>query len=231
MLLTPLTAEPVAGVGMANVSLLRLDRMGGMAPGNKQFKLQGWLGAARKQGIRRLVSFGGSWSNHLHALAATGDEQGLETVGLVRADDAAADTPMIADARSWGMEIVRLGRGEYRRRNEQAYLEQLRARFGPCLVIPEGGAGAEGAAGCRGIALLLAQHAPDARRVLLPVGTGTTLAGLVSGLEMDTELIGVAALKGAADLRAGSAPRCQAIPSQLSTGVFSTKTIAAASPG
>ncbi|MCB1846441.1 MAG: pyridoxal-phosphate dependent enzyme [Halieaceae bacterium] len=199
-LLTSLDPRPVAGVSMANVSLLRLDLTGGLAPGNKHFKLRHSLLAAQCQGIRRLVSFGGPWSNHLHALAAVGREQGLETVGLVRGADAGAESAMLADARAWGMRIVRVERSEFRRRNEPAYLREVATRFGPCLVVPEGGSGSAGVRGCQDIAGLLRQLAPQARRIVLPVGTGTTLAGVVAGLDRSCEVIGVAALKGAVDL-------------------------------
>jgi 1-aminocyclopropane-1-carboxylate deaminase len=199
-LLTSLSKRPVAGVSLANVSVLRLDLTGGLAPGNKHFKLRASLDAARRQGIRRLVSFGGPWSNHLHALAAVGQVQGLETIGLVRGEEAEGDSAMLADARRWGMRIVRVDRSEFRRRNEPAYLREVASRFGPCLVIPEGGSGAQGVRGCRGIADLLQRVAPQARRILLPVGTGTTLAGLVAGLDSSCEVVGVSALKGAADL-------------------------------
>lgn len=199
-LLTSLDDRPVAGLSMANVALLRLDLTGGLAPGNKHFKLRGNLAAARRRGIRRLISFGGAWSNHLHALAAAGREQGFTTVGIVRGDEPLPDTPTLADARAWGMDILRVSRAEYRRRNEPDYLEQVAARFAPCLVIPEGGAGSTGVAGCREIGRLLRELAPDARHVVVPVGTGTTLAGLLAELDVHHEVTGVSALKGAVDL-------------------------------
>ena len=199
-LLSPLTDTPVAGVNMASVALLRLDRTGGLAPGNKHFKLRGSIATARRQGLGRLVSFGGAWSNHLHALAAVGKEQGFATVGIVRGDEDAAESAMLRDARKWGMQLLKVSRAEYRRRHQPAYLDQLRARFAPCLVLPEGGANAAGVRGSMAIAELLREVAPALRRVVLPVGTGTTLAGIAAGLDGSYELVGVAALKGAADL-------------------------------
>ena len=199
-MLTHLSDQPVAGVAMGNVALLRLDAMGGLAPGNKHFKLMGNLRTASGRGVRRLLSFGGAWSNHLHALAALGAEQGMATVGIVRGDDDTSESAMLTDARGWGMRIIKVSRAEYRQRYDPAYLEQLARQFAPCMLIPEGGANPEGVRGCRAIAQLLLEQAPAARRVLLPVGTGTTLAGLVAGLDSDWEVIGVAALKGAADL-------------------------------
>jgi 1-aminocyclopropane-1-carboxylate deaminase len=198
--LTRLTDEPVAGVAMGNVSLLRLDTGGGLAPGNKHFKLTGNLAEARRLGIGRLVSFGGPWSNHLHALAAVGAEQGFATVGIVRGDEDTGESPMLADARGWGMQVVRVSRAAYRQRLDPDYLCQLRGRFAPCLLIPEGGANEAGVRGCMAIAERLKAEAPGFHRVLLPVGTGTTLAGVVAGLGSDCEVFGVSALRGAADL-------------------------------
>ena len=185
---------------MGNVSLLRLDSGGGLAPGNKYFKLIGNLAEAKRNGVNRLVSFGGAWSNHLHALAAVGAEQGFATVGIIRGDEDAADTAMIADARAWGMQIVRVSRTEYRRRLEPAYLADIQQRFAPCMVVPEGGSNRAGVRGCAAIADLVRTHSPAARHILLPVGTGTTLAGLAAGLDSTYEVTGIAALKGAVDL-------------------------------
>jgi len=198
--LTQLTEAPVMCTSMHNVSLLRLDQTGGLAPGNKHFKLMGNLAEARRLGVNRLVSFGGAWSNHLHALAAVGREQGFETIGIVRGDDDVAETAMLADARGWGMKIVKVSRAEYRRRFEESYLDEARSRFAPCLLIPEGGANIEGVRGCMAIADLVKTAAPAMRRLVVSVGTGTTLAGLVAGLGHAYNITGVSALKAATDL-------------------------------
>lgn len=200
-LLYPLDPTPIGGVSMANVSLLRLDKTGGLAPGNKWFKLQGNLAQAREMGIRRLVSFGGAWSNHLHALAAVGREHGYETIGIVRGECGPPESAMLADSRSWGMRIVKVSRSEYRQRNDPDYLKRLQEQFAPCLVIPEGGANTTGASGCMAIAELVKAVAPGPARVLLAVGTGTTLAGVVAGLgNGGYQVVGISALKGAGDL-------------------------------
>jgi 1-aminocyclopropane-1-carboxylate deaminase len=196
----PLDDTPVLGVSLCNVSLLRLDQTGGPAPGNKSFKLAQYLGEARRLGIPRLVSFGGVWSNHLHALAAAGQHHGFDTIGIVRGDECGADTAMLLDARRCGMRLLPVSRAEYRQRHTVAYHQQLLAQFGPCLLIPEGGASVLGASGCAAIAELIREHAPLARKIVVPVGTGTTLAGLVAGLDARCDLFGVSALKGAFDL-------------------------------
>ena len=182
---------------MGCVSLLRLDLTGGLAPGNKHFKLQGNLSLAREGGLSRILSFGGPWSNHLHALAALGYEQGFETIGIVRGEGASTPSAMLVDARDWGMQLVHVSRTDYRQRNEPEYLESLQNRFGPCLIVPEGGANRAGVEGCRDISTLITAGEDVIDRVVLPVGTGTTLAGLVLGLPKATEVLGISVLKGA----------------------------------
>ena len=214
-LLTRLGPAPVLGTSMANVQLLRLDQQDQLAPGNKWYKLRNSLALAQQRGLRRLVSFGGAWSNHLHALAAVGYVHGFSTVGIVRGEEEEADSAMIADARAWGMEIIRVSRTEYRRRNQPEYLQAVERRFAPCLVIPEGGANEEGARGCMEIASLVRRHAPAVRRVVLPVGTGTTLAGIAAGLGEGYQVLGVSALKGARDLEDRVHAALRACPQEI----------------
>jgi len=183
----------------ADVICLRLDLLDQEAPGNKLFKLQGYLNQAAAQGVRRIVSFGGAWSNHLHALAAVGRSHNIETVGLVRGELHQQLTPMLADAQAMGMHLVPVTRAEYRRKDEPEYLDAIAATYGPCLVVPEGGAGLSGLEGCLALADLLQTCPTVGGQVVLGVGTGTTLAGLVAGLEGAREVIGVSALKGADD--------------------------------
>jgi len=195
--LQKLASIPIGGVDMGSVHVLRLDLTGDVAPGNKWFKLQRYLAFARARGVRRLVSFGGPWSNHLHALAAVGRQEGFETIGIVRGE---TSTAMLEDAAVWGMHIQTVTREAYRRRNDPAWLAEVTSRFDPCLVIPEGGAGPEGARGCLAIGRMVREQVPPPARVVLAVGTGTTLAGVAAGLGGGYQVTGVAALKGAAGL-------------------------------
>ena len=185
---------------MGNVSLLRLDKTGGPAPGNKSFKLAVFIAQAKEQGVSQLVSFGGAWSNHLHALAALGCQHGIQTIGIVRGEEGERETAMLFDARRWGMQIVRMSRQEYRKRNDPQFQQQLAARYAPCLLIPEGGDSSTGARGCMAIAQLIREESIHARHIVIPVGTGTTLAGIAAGLDESYALTGISALKGAGDL-------------------------------
>ena len=153
-------------------------------------------------GQRRVLSFGGAWSNHLHALAATGRAAGLETVGVIRGERPPTLSPTLADAAGWGMQLHFVSRSDYRRRRDPGYVAALARQLQVEQVIPEGGAGLLGVAGCAPLAELIAARFPQGARVVLGVGTGTTHAGLVAALPASFQLDGIVALRGDGSLEA-----------------------------
>lgn len=185
------------------VSIWRLDALDAAASGNKLFKLDENLQAARRQEHSCILSFGGAFSNHIHALALAGRAAGFETVGVIRGEPSARINPTLRDAAAAGMQLHFVDRATYRELTQKALdnkdlLEGLLQRFGPCYVVPEGGANRLGVLGCRALGDAVARmpQAPDV--VVLPTATGSTLAGLVAGLENRTQVLGVAVLKGGA---------------------------------
>lgn len=184
------------GLALDNVTVLRLDRSGGVAPGNKQYKLAPHLAAMAAAGHRRVLSFGGAWSNHLHALAATGRAAGLETVGVIRGERPPRLSPTLADATAWGMQLHFVSRSDYRRRFDLRYVAELSRQLQADHVIPEGGAGSLAVAGCAPMAELIAARFPQGARVVVAVGTGTTLAGLAAALPGTFHVDGIVALRG-----------------------------------
>lgn len=187
------------GQSLGGVQVLRLDRCHPLAGGNKWFKLRLPLERACAQGHQRLLSFGGPWSNHLHALAAFGASAGFATIGVVRGDATAEPTATLRDCAARGMTLVHLSRGDYRRRHEPAFQQALLDRHGPAALIPEGGDCADGARGCLPIGRAIATACPRGATVVLPAGTGTTLAGVAAALGPAYTLLGISALKGALD--------------------------------
>ncbi len=180
--------------------MLRLDRSGGVAPGNKQFKLAPHLAAIAAAGHRRVLSFGGAWSNHLHALAAVAQAAGLESVGVIRGERPQTLSPTLADAAAWGMQLHFVSRGEYRRREDPGYVATLSRQLRADYVIAEGGAGPLGVAGCRPLAELIEGRLPQGARIVVAVGTGTTLAGLAAALPPRFSIAGIVALRGDGEL-------------------------------
>lgn len=178
----------------------REDLLHPQLSGNKFYKLYYTLQRARQQGITRLLSFGGAYSNHIHALAAAGALFDFETVGIIRGSPGAYPSPTLADAARWGMRLQHVSRADYRRRYDAGYWAELQAQWGACLIIPEGGSHADGVSGARAIAAALNPVAYDL--LCLPCATGTTLAGMISAARPQIRIQGYCVLKGMQTLAA-----------------------------
>lgn len=180
----------------AGVQLLikRLDQVHPAISGNKWYKLKYNLQAARDQGHDTLLSFGGAWSNHIHALAAAGHAGGFRTHGVIRGDEPRSLTPTLRFARDKGMVLHHVSRGAYRHRHTAAFIAALRAELGEFYLIPEGGSNALAVQGC---AEIIAEIDQPFDVIACACGTGGTLAGLVAGLGGRRRALGVAVLKGA----------------------------------
>ena len=195
--------DPLYAARGVTLGVLRLDLLHPLWGGNKLFKLLPNLRRAEALGLRRVISFGGAHSNHLHALAAWGREHGLQTVGIVRGEAPVQPGPTLRDLHDRGMRIRHVSRAAYRRRTDPAWVEELTRDLMPALVIPEGGDNAEGFAGCRELGRSIAALEGGWDVLALACGTGTTLAGLVAG--SGAFVLGVAALRDAAGITARAA--------------------------
>ncbi|GAA0687258.1 pyridoxal-phosphate dependent enzyme [Marinobacterium maritimum] len=152
------------------------------------------LEQAQKRG-ETLLSFGGAWSNHLHALAYAGYRLGIKTIGIVRGESEYAANAMLSDAAGWGMELHFVTREEYRRRHEVQYQQSLQSCYGRVRVIPEGGSNAAAVRSVGAIWGLPALIGGDFDYLVTAVGTGGTLAGLIAGRPAGKHVIGVPVLK------------------------------------
>jgi len=164
--------------------------------GNKYYKLKYNLEFAREQGYTTLASFGGAWSNHLAALAQVGAAQGFSTVGIVRGERPVKLSMMLLDAEAQGMQLHFISRGDYRRRHESEFLAALQGRLTNCLVIPEGGTNGLAVRGTAEIVDEVARLSPAVALIVLPVGTGGTLAGIAAALRPGVKVLGISVLKG-----------------------------------
>ncbi|WP_286238175.1 1-aminocyclopropane-1-carboxylate deaminase/D-cysteine desulfhydrase [Neptuniibacter halophilus] len=192
--------HPVLLQAGVSVALLRLDQTDAVVSGNKWYKLKYNLEWACEQGFRRVLSFGGAYSNHIHALADAGRAMGLETIGMIRGEPAYAANPTLRDAAQWGMQLHFVSRDEYRRRHDRAYIEELAERFPDACIVPEGGSNALAVKGAMEIVTpdLLDSVRPD--QIVLACGTGGTLAGVALSCPQ-VEVLGIPVLKNAGFLR------------------------------
>jgi 1-aminocyclopropane-1-carboxylate deaminase/D-cysteine desulfhydrase-like pyridoxal-dependent ACC family enzyme len=189
----PLPLPAFAGRRL-DVQVLRLDKIHPAISGNKWFKLKYYLEAARVQQKKRLISFGGAYSNHLAALAYAAQACGFTSTAFIRGEKAPELSHTLTTAWQYGMELRFLPRRDYRGKTDPGFLSALALQYPDALIIPEGGADALGVRGAEEITLL-----PDVKsyaHICCAAGTGATLAGLLNGSDPQQRLTGISVLKG-----------------------------------
>ncbi|MGY3870508.1 1-aminocyclopropane-1-carboxylate deaminase/D-cysteine desulfhydrase [Aeromonas crassostreae] len=164
--------------------------------GNKWRKLKYQLLDAKEQGKTRLLSFGGAYSNHIHALAAAGFQTGLRTAGIIRSEPSAVSNSTLKNTQKWGMDLIFVDRQSYRRRQDPNWLAQFQAP--DTLIIPEGGSAP---LALPGVAELVDEIPFSPDLWVLPCASGGTLAGLISGRREGQRILAIAVLKGAGFIR------------------------------
>ena len=176
------------------LTLKREDLLFPLLSGNKFRKLKYNLEYAREKGFQTLLTFGGAFSNHLHATAAAGRHYGFRTIGLVRGEELAEKplNPTLASARDNGMQLEFVSRETYRRKSEMPFLKSLQERFGPVFILPEGGTNQRAVRGCEEI---LGEGDREFSHICCPVGTGGTLAGLARSASQDQKVLGYPAIR------------------------------------
>jgi 1-aminocyclopropane-1-carboxylate deaminase len=176
------------------LSILRLDQIHPMVSGNKWFKLKQNIEAALQAGKKSLLTFGGAYSNHLFATAAAAKAFGLQSIGMVRGlHGKDQSTQTLQQCAGMGMGLQFLSRETYAKKEESPYLEELQLLYPEAYIIPEGGDNELGVAGAEAIASCIPG---DSNYVVLPVGTGTTFAGIRNGLNDSINMLGFPAMKG-----------------------------------
>jgi 1-aminocyclopropane-1-carboxylate deaminase len=165
--------------------------------GNKWRKLKHNLLEARRLGAKKLITFGGAYSNHLAAVAAAGVEFGFSTLGIVRGERVEPLNPTLKYVEKCGMELMYVSRTNFRKKSNTSILENLKINFEASYVIPEGGTNC---LALPGVAELVdeieSQLGGLPGYVCTACGTGGTLAGLVSGLKGRSMALGISVLKG-----------------------------------
>ncbi len=177
----------------------RDDLLHPIISGNKWRKLKYILQHALSLDSDTLISMGGAYSNHLHALAYVGKVLGLKTIGLIRGEQPVTLTPTLQDVQQWGMELKFVSRSDYRLLRQYKQWSDLPDLKPRQYWLPEGGAQA---LALKGVAELVYEIDIAYDTLCVPCGTGTTLAGIVNAVTADTTVIGFAALKNAGFLTA-----------------------------
>lgn len=174
------------------IDVLRLDKIGDAQQGNKFFKLKNNFAEARRQNFDVMLTYGGPFSNHIYATAAAGKENNLKTIGIIRGEED-PNNPTLQFARSNGMQLEFISREQYRRRNDKEYVQYLQNKFGAFYLLPEGGTNALAIKGCSEI---MQGREAQYDRIFLPVGTGGTIAGIISTPGLRAHVTGILVLRG-----------------------------------
>ncbi|MEE9325864.1 MAG: pyridoxal-phosphate dependent enzyme [Cocleimonas sp.] len=187
-------SHPIAVNAGVRLFMARADEVHPLASGNKIYKLKPILDFAKNNNINQLLSFGGAFSNHIHALALITEQYGLRSVGIIRGEKEYANNPTLQDAKNAGMQLEFVSREVYKQRNNASYLENLQKQFPNSFIIPEGGSSQMALAGCAELAkdINLLQQSDI---VTVASGTGATLSGLVCGATANQKVTAYAVLK------------------------------------
>lgn len=174
--------------------LKRDDLLHPVISGNKWRKLKYCVDHALTLGCDTLISMGGTYSNHLHALAYLGKSLGLKTIGLIRGEQNSKLTATLSDLATWGMQLNYFSRSDYRAlRNYRAWPD-LPGILPNQYWLPEGGAQAFA---LKGVTEMVREIDMPYNYLCLACGTGTTLAGVIEAVPEHVSVLGFAALKNA----------------------------------
>ncbi len=178
------------------LSVLRLDKIDPEISGNKIFKLHFYLEEALAE-KKKVITFGGAYSNHLAATAAACKRNNLASIGIVRGEKPITLSHTLSFCEKQAMKLKFISREEYKQKNDICFINKLTDEFGEYILIPEGGFGRKGMYGASKITSYY--ESTKYSHICCPVGTGTTLAGLISSSNKKVQFIGFSALRGLDD--------------------------------
>ena len=192
------TINQIIPLEFSDVSLYikREDLIHPFVSGNKFRKLKYNLIAAEREGYKKILTFGGAFSNHIAAVSAAAKEVGFESIGIIRGDELAHkvnENPTLLFAKNCGMTFEFISRESYRLKHSSEFLDELQQKFGSCYFIPEGGTNLLAVKGCEEI---LTTNDTVFDYICCPVGTGGTISGLINSIAPHQQVLGFPALKG-----------------------------------
>ncbi|TQS44714.1 pyridoxal-phosphate dependent enzyme [Cryptosporangium phraense] len=191
---TPVQAVPrlatAIGLGADDLWLKRDDLVGLGAGGNKVRKLEYTLGAAVANGATAVVTTGAAQSNHARATAAAAAALGLRAVLVLGGDPPASPVGNVLLDALFGARLVFAGpaddAGLAARADAEA--DRLRAAGETVEVVPFGGSSVVGARAYADAGAEIEAQVPGVATVVTAVGSGGTMAGLVTALGPDRVL-------------------------------------------
>ena len=176
---------------IAQLDILRLDKIHPIISGNKWFKLKHNLREAIAQKKGSVITIGGAYSNHILATAAACKELGLKSFGLIKGEQPTELSCTLQEAIQLGMEIDFKPRSFFQQ--PELLTSLINEEYPGCYLVEEGGRNDKGILGAEEILRLVN---PDKYRyICCSIGTGTMMAGIVNASEKEQRVIGLSSLK------------------------------------
>lgn len=156
----------------------RDDLIHPIVSGNKYRKLKYIIREAVNTNARGIITFGGCFSNHIHAVAAYCAMEKIPSIGIIRGE-ADLNNPTLRFASSQGMELIFVSRSDYRQKLASPVILKIIDEYPGYYLVPEGG---DHPLAGPGVAELIGElanqiSAPD--YLVLAAGTGSTSAALI----------------------------------------------------
>lgn len=142
---------------------------------------------------RKIITFGGAYSNHIAAAAALGREFGIVTLGIIRGDELETtwqENPTLSLAHKNGMTFRFVTREVYR--DKETLMKNLQEEFPESLVVPEGGTNENAV---EGIQFMLTEETQDFDYLCSAIGTGGTVSGIAKFAKPHQKVLGFKAVK------------------------------------
>lgn len=161
--------------------------------GNKIRKMKYAFEHIIQSDINTVISCGGVYSNHIHALSYYSKYNNIQSIGLIRGDEGTV-TPTLEDAKNQGMQIVYITREEYRKlRTHPEEIINKYIKDSNYYYLPEGGSSVFALKGCAEI--IEENNYIEFQYICCPVGTGATIAGISSLPNLKSKVLGFPAIK------------------------------------
>jgi 1-aminocyclopropane-1-carboxylate deaminase len=164
--------------------------------GNKYRKLKYNLDSYQKGNYKGIITYGGAYSNHLHAVASLTNLYGIPTIGIVRGEEAMNNHILDYCAKA-GMNFHKVNRESYKIKEQSIEIASILARYDNYMVLPEGGSNA---AALLGVGELVDELLQSYDFIVVAAGTGSTAAGIIKRVDElfpNTNVIVFSSLKGA----------------------------------
>ncbi|MEM9544920.1 MAG: pyridoxal-phosphate dependent enzyme [Bacteroidota bacterium] len=175
-----------------NLFVKREDLIHPHVSGNKWRKLKYNLIEAKKMGRDTIITFGGAFSNHIHATAAACRTLNLKSVGIIRGEYD-EQNPTLQFAQSCGMQLKFIDRQSYREKENSDAVRSIIADYINYYLVPEGGSNPKAYKGLQELADEINKLNVDV--VMVSSGTGGTATGILKHLNPGMELWVFSSLK------------------------------------